>query len=226
VVINIRTMGQPGIDAHNRRRQHDYALEKRFRGKAWPTRIAMTVHGMVDVNTYLLWTRALGKRADSMKEFFAQLSMEIISSADVPDSVPISVSTVQRTVSHTAPSPGRRSSPRLVVVVAHVALLYYQAGKKSGYQRHCVICKEKTTSYCSICGETCAIHPRWGARARSSAASRSTCARARRTPHTSHRRRWASAACSSKRWGQPWHQGQPRCSQMCPTRPWCRHVTT
>mmetsp|Transcript_36693 Transcript_36693/g.86176 ORF Transcript_36693/g.86176 Transcript_36693/m.86176 type:complete len:241 (+) Transcript_36693:1447-2169(+) len=158
-IVNMRTMAQPGVDAYKCRRRHDYALEKRFRGKAWATRIAMTLRGMTDVNVYLIWVRALGNKSDNMKEFFAQLSMEIISSADVTDAVCRSISTVQRTVAHTAPSPARRSSPRFVMVVEHEAVAYFQAGHAAGYQRRCKIYKAKASHRCSVYGEGCPIHP-------------------------------------------------------------------
>mmetsp|Transcript_36695 Transcript_36695/g.86190 ORF Transcript_36695/g.86190 Transcript_36695/m.86190 type:complete len:123 (+) Transcript_36695:63-431(+) len=85
--------------------------------------------------------------------------MEIISSADVTDAVCRSISTVQRTVAHTAPSPARRSSPRFVMVVEHEAVAYFQAGHAAGYQRRCKIYKAKASHRCSVYGEGCPIHP-------------------------------------------------------------------
>lgn len=81
-IVNLRTDAQPHIDAHNRRRQHDLAIEKRVHSPDGFHRIQCTLLGMIGVNAYLLWMNVYAKpsKKQDMMEWIEEACLDLIMS--------------------------------------------------------------------------------------------------------------------------------------------------
>ena len=157
VVANVWTKAQPGIDANNRVRQHDLALEKRFGTHDPFIRYQTHVLGVVLANAIEGWCNIINQgRRDSPRELAREIGMGLLAHLRAEKAVPLSLSgSLALSQGTTGGGSSIRDSPG-----KHMPLSYCRAaGKSSGYQRHCVVCGKDTSFFCSMCGDQVAVHP-------------------------------------------------------------------
>ena len=178
-MANRWTEGQPAIDAANRQRQEQLAMEKRFVTKSWEVRFQTTVLSIVAVNVFNGWTRVLGREGE-LKPSISLLGMQLIqrgrrqlrelrteavAGVVVRGRRPQIMSSPDTAVASLGTNSGANmsdASPRLRIQspMRHICVsYYYNDQQRAGYQRKCVICGKHTSHHCSWCGPDCPVHP-------------------------------------------------------------------
>ena len=165
-VLNDATLAQPKIDRGNRRRQHDLAIEKRFRTEAFPFRLFTTVLGMCISDSYYLdqyhnkpqkleFRPACERMAWAMMyNNVDQIANGDCSSADLyrkPDTL---------TDEGESPFTATPSKSPYEESCGHVAVpLHCIPGYIGGKQQNCVVCGKKCSYACVLCSTKDLIMP-------------------------------------------------------------------
>jgi hypothetical protein len=137
------------IDRHNRCRQDDLMLERKYQTQDWSVRINHSLLGMVIVDSWLLYAGARGPlRSMKQRTFYETLALELIDNdfnsvglrARTGVSVPDQLTPTSGIGPHATPTKRRKRD---------------KEGKEqaSRAQRNCVICGGRTTKVCSSCRE-------------------------------------------------------------------------
>jgi hypothetical protein len=137
------------IDRHNRCRQDDLMLERKYQTQDWSVRVNHSLLGIVIVDSWLLYAGARGPlRSMKQRTFYETLALELIDNdfdsvglrARTGGSVPGQLKPTSGIGAHTTPTRKRRSD---------------KDGREQAFraQRNCVICGVRTTKVCSSCRE-------------------------------------------------------------------------
>ena len=152
--VYFRTCGV--IDQHNQHRQDNLKTEKKLEMKKWDMRVNLTIFSMIVVDTWLVYSQAMGS-TELQSEFYVHLAEELIDNnidsrlqhqrnsgedgSDSNDESPVMMHTgrVRAGVScHLTPTKHRCCTRDGELTVQRL-------------QGHCIECAKKTTYLCSDC---------------------------------------------------------------------------
>lgn len=177
-ILNDATTAQPKIDRHNKKRQFELALERRFRTHSFPFRLFSTILGMAVTDAYYLhnyinqtakleWADAMRQAAYAM----AMNNLDAIASGDKDDDdlfqVPMAEaaqrhSSKRRRQTRGSDSDDSEGAEHYCIPLSQ--LEGYNYSKKK--QQWCIVCKAKKVGYCCATCSTSthvyALHPKKG----------------------------------------------------------------
>jgi hypothetical protein len=134
------------IDRHNRCRQDDLMLERKYQTQDWSVRVCHSLLSIVGVASWLLYAGARGPlRSMKQRTFYETLALELVDNdfdsvglrARTGGSVPGQLTPTSGIGAHTTPTRKRSDKD----------------GREQAFraQRNCVICGVRTTKVCSSC---------------------------------------------------------------------------
>jgi hypothetical protein len=135
------------IDRHNRCRQDDLMLERKFVTMDWSVRVGHSLLGMIIVDSWLLYVGARGKlRSMNQREFYETLCLELIDNnfdviglrSRTPQDAPVQLTPTSGAGPHATPTKKMKLDKEKKETSARA-------------QRDCVVCKSRTTRVCSEC---------------------------------------------------------------------------
>mmetsp|Transcript_4902 Transcript_4902/g.14438 ORF Transcript_4902/g.14438 Transcript_4902/m.14438 type:complete len:189 (-) Transcript_4902:188-754(-) len=152
-------------------------MERIFLTKSWEVRIQITILGIMFCNLYCGWTRVLGQEG-MLKEVVHDLGMALIRRGRAelntlgcgitplsggrrgrPTNLQCSNSVIASSAGMLSPRSPSPSFPSGQDNMHMLSSFRVGVGKRSMYERDCVICGGDTSWFCALCGEGCALHP-------------------------------------------------------------------
>jgi hypothetical protein len=135
------------IDRHNRCRQDDLMLERKFVTMDWSVRVGHSLLGMIIVDSWLLYVGSRGElRSMKQRGFYEALWLELIDNnfdlvglrSQTPDDTPFQLTPTSGADPHATPTNKRKLDKEKKETSAQA-------------QRDCIVCKSRTTRVCSEC---------------------------------------------------------------------------
>ena len=138
------------IDRHNRCRQDDLNLEKKFRTLSWSTRVNTSLLAIVIVDAWLLYKNSRGGQfCKSPWTFYNELADGLLDNTH--DS-----GAMRHQAEREAPSPAKRCAGTGISLVPTTRKRRRLDGTLTNisYQARCVVCGKKSRHFCSECHST------------------------------------------------------------------------